>query len=190
MKKKLLTALTFSTLLMGMVACNPDEKTTTESKSSEPTYKKDKTKPKGRLAFQDMTTDQYLQNYNKIKDDLANQGIQILPFNLEYEESTETHRFYYTKAEDSTSEAKWVSVSLRRDDKTINSILYNGAPDLNTVKAMIKATGLTWSDKLDRMIEGNESNKDSNKIVVDAVKISIFGTPTTINVSIDAPASI
>ncbi|MDC7972445.1 MULTISPECIES: hypothetical protein [Bacillus] len=81
-------------------------------------------------------------------------------------------------------------MSLRRDDKTINSILYNSAPDLNTVKAMIKATGLTWSDKLDRMVEGNESNKDSNKIVVDAVKISIFGTPTTINVSIDAPASI
>lgn len=62
MKEKLLTVLTCSALLMGMVACNWDEKTTTESKSSEPTYKKDETKPKGRLAFQDMTTDQSLRN--------------------------------------------------------------------------------------------------------------------------------
>ncbi len=44
-------------------------------------------------------------------------------------------------------------------------MLYNGAPDINTIKAMIKATGLTWPDKLDKMVEGKESNKiSSNKI--------------------------
>nr|MCX3324301.1 hypothetical protein [Bacillus paranthracis] len=79
MKRKLLTALTCSALLMGMAACSSNEKTTTESKQSEPTYKKEEKKTKEKLAFQDMTTDQYLQNYNKIKDELAGQGIQILP---------------------------------------------------------------------------------------------------------------
>ncbi|WP_286099374.1 hypothetical protein [Bacillus mycoides] len=69
-------------------------------------------------------------------------------------------------------------------------MLYNGAPDLNTIKAMIKATGLTWSDKLDKIVEGKESNKDSENMVVDGVRISIFGSPTDINVSIDAPPSI
>ncbi|MCC2507628.1 MULTISPECIES: hypothetical protein [Bacillus cereus group] len=191
MKSKLLTALACSALFMGMTACGSNEKTTTESKSSEPAYKKEETKPKEKLAFQDMTTDQYLKNYNKIKDELAGQGIQILPFNLELEESTKTHRFYYTKEEDyGKTDTKWVSVSLRRDGKTIDSMLYNGAPDLNTIKAMIKATGLTWSDKLDKMVEGKESNKDSENIVVDGVRISIFGSPTDINVSIDAPPSI
>ncbi|MDA1529428.1 hypothetical protein [Bacillus cereus group sp. TH260-2LC] len=190
MKRKLLTALTCSALLMGMAACSSNEKNTTESKPSEPKYKKEEMKPKEKIAFKDMTTDQYLQNYNKIKDELAGQGIQILPFSLEVEESTKTYRFYYTKAEDTTSEAKWVSVNLRRDGKTIDSMLYNGAPDINTVKAMIKATGLTWSDKLDKMVEGKESNKDSENMVVDGVRISIFGSPTDINVSIDAPPSI
>lgn len=190
MKRKLLTALACSTLLMGLAACGSNEKTTTESKTSEPTYKKEEKKPKAKFAFQDMTTDQYLQNYNKIKDELAGQGIQILPFSLELEESTKTHRFYYTKAEDTTSEAKWVSVRLRRDGKTIDSMLYNGAPDLNTVKAMIKATGVTWSDKLDKMVEGKDSNKDSENLTVDGVRISIFGSPENINVSVDAPPSI
>ncbi|WIG19401.1 hypothetical protein [Bacillus anthracis] len=190
MKHKLLTALACSALLMGMVACSSNEKTATESKSSEPTYKKEEKKTKEKFAFQDMTTDQYLQNYNKIKDELAGQGIQVLPFSLELEEDTKTHRFYYTKAEDTTSEAKWVSVRLRRDGKTIDSMLYNGAPDINTIKAMIKATGLTWSDKLDKMVEGKESNKDSENMMVDGVRISIFGSPTDINVSIDAPPSI
>ncbi|MBK5345815.1 hypothetical protein JFU18_29020 [Bacillus sp. TH22] len=191
MKRKLLTALTCSALLMGMAACSSNEKTTTESKSSEPAYKKEETKSKEKLAFQDMTTDQYLKNYNKIKDELAGQGIQILPFNLELEESTKTHRFYYTKEENyGNTDTKWVSVSLRRDGKTIDSMLYNGAPDLNTIKAMIKATGLTWSDKLDKMVEGKESSKDSENIMVDGVRISIFGSPTDINVSIDAPPSI
>ncbi|KLA04045.1 hypothetical protein B4153_5910 [Bacillus cereus] len=189
MKRKLLTTLACSALLMGMAACSSNEKTTTESKSTEPTYKKEETKSKGKFAFQDMTTDQYLQNYNKIKDELAGQGIQILPFNLELEEDTKTHRFYYTKAEDTTSEAKWVSVNLRRDGKTIDSMLYNGAPDLNTIKAMIKATGVTWSDKLEKMVEGKESNKDSENMMIDGVRISITGSPTDIYVSIDAPPS-
>lgn len=39
MKHKLLTALTCSTLLMGMAAFSSNEKTTTESKQYEPTYK-------------------------------------------------------------------------------------------------------------------------------------------------------
>ncbi|PFB77591.1 hypothetical protein CN286_17125 [Bacillus anthracis] len=190
MKRNLLTALACSALLMGMAACSSNDKTVTESKSSEPAYKKEETKTKEELAFQDMTTDQYLKNYNKIKDELAGQGIQILPFNLELEESTNTHRFYYTKEEDNAkTDTKWVSVNLRRDGKTIDSMLYNGAPDLNTIKAMIKATGVTWSDKLEKMVEGKESSKDSENIMVDGVRISIFGSPTDINVSIDAPPS-
>ncbi|MCI0767402.1 hypothetical protein [Bacillus sp. TL12] len=190
MSKKLLTVFACSALLMGLTACGSEEKASSEQKTTEPTYQKEKELPKKNIALKDMTTDKYLQNYNKIKDELASQGIQVLPFNLELEESTKTHRFYYTKAEDNTTEAKWVSVNLRRDGKTIDSMLYNGAPDLNTIKAMIKATGVTWSDKLDKMVEGKESNKDSENIVVDAVRISISGSPTNINVSIDAPPSI
>ena len=44
-------------------------------------------------------------------------------------------------------------------------MLYNGAPDINTIKAMIKATGLTWPDKLGKMVDVKESIKiNSNKI--------------------------
>ena len=81
-------------------------------------------------------------------------------------------------------------MGLRRNDKTIENILYNGAPDLNTVKVIILATGVKWSDKLDKMVQGKESNKDCGNIVVDGVRISIFGNSTDINLSIDAPPSI
>ncbi|PRT05256.1 hypothetical protein C6352_26650 [Bacillus thuringiensis] len=42
---------------------------------------------------------------------------------------------------------------------------------------------------IDKMVEGKESSKDSENITVDGVRISIFGSPTDINVSIDAPPS-
>lgn len=190
MKRKLLTALTCSALLMGLAACGSNQKTAIESTSSEPTYKKEETNPKEKLAFKDMTTDQYLQNYNKIKDELAGQGIQVLPFNLELDESTETQRFYYPKAEDTTSESKWVTTYLRRDGKTIDSMFYIGEPDINTVKAMIKATGVTWSNKLDKMVEEKEPNKDSKNMLVDGIKILISESPNNIYVSIDAPPSL
>ncbi|PEB52493.1 hypothetical protein COO03_11975 [Bacillus sp. AFS098217] len=191
MHKKLLTFLVCSALLMGLTACGSNEKTTSESNKSEPTYQKEKEQPKKKLAFKDMTTDQYLQNYNKIKDELAGQGIEILPFNFEYEESAKTHRFYYTKDENMSKEdAKWVSVHLRRDGKTIDGLMYNGAPEINTIKAMVKATGITWSEKLDKMIEGKESNKEKEEITVDGVRINIFGSPTDITVMVDSPKSL
>ncbi|WP_459503093.1 hypothetical protein [Bacillus sp. C1] len=191
MKKKILTALTCGTLLVGLTSCGSNEQTTTESQKSEPTYKKEEEKPKQKVAFKDMTTDQYLQNYNKIKDELTGQGIQVLPFNLEFEESTKTHRFYYTKQENyGTEDAKWISVNLRRDGKTIDGLMFNGAPDVNTIKAMVKATGITWSDKLDKMIEGKESNQEKDEIKVDGVRISIFGSPTSITVMVDSPKDL
>ncbi|WP_144499442.1 hypothetical protein [Bacillus sp. FDAARGOS_235] len=190
MKRKLFTALTYSALLMGLTACDSNEKTATESKTSEPTYKKEETKPKGKLTFKDMTTDQYLQNYNRIKDELAGKGIQVLPFNLELDESTETQRFYYSKAEDTTAQSIWVSVDLREDGKTIDSMYYIGELNINTIKAMIKATGVTWSDKLEKMVKGKESNKDSGNMVVDGVKILISRSNTNIYVSIAAPPSL
>lgn len=191
MRKKLLTILTCSAMLTGLSACDSSENATTKSIKTEPTYEKkkeEKQEPKKKATFKDMTTDQYLQNYNKIKEELVAQGIEILPFNFEFQESTKTYRFYYTKEEDfATTDAKWVSVGLRRDGKTIDNLVYNGAPDMNTIKAMIKATGVTWSDKLEKMVEGKESNKESDKMEVDGVQISIFGSPTNINVMVNSP---
>ncbi|MEH6891481.1 hypothetical protein V7024_17650 [Bacillus sp. JJ864] len=191
MNKKILTALACSAVILGLSACNSNEKTTSEQKKNEPTYQKEKESPKQKVAFKDVTTDQYLQNYNKSKDELAGQGIEILPFKFEFEESTKTYRFYYTKEDDyGKGGAKWVTVGLRRDGKTIDHLIYNGAPDINTIKAMVKATGVTWSDKLEKMIEGKESNKERDEMKVDGVQISIFGSPTDINVMVNAPMNL
>ncbi|MFE8094020.1 hypothetical protein [Bacillus toyonensis] len=67
---------------------------------------------------------------------------------------------------------------------------YIGELNINTIKAMIKATGVTWSDKLEKMVKGKESNKDSGNMVVDGVKILISRSNTNIYVSIDAPPSL
>lgn len=137
-------------------------------------------------AFKEMTTDTYLSHYNKIKDELATKGIHTLPFELELEKKTNFYRFYYPKQENVANEkAIWVSVMLSGDQKTMDGIMYTGAPDFHTVKAMIQATGLTWTPELDQFIAEKNFAKTPKEMVVSDVKITIEGTAGQIKVMVD-----
>ncbi|TKI57281.1 hypothetical protein E8L90_18465 [Brevibacillus antibioticus] len=137
-------------------------------------------------SFKEMTTDTYLSHYNKIKEDLAVKGIHTLPFQLELDKQTNYYRFYYPKKENSANEkAIWVSVMLSSDQKTIDGIMYEGVPDVHTVKAMIQATGLTWTPELEQFIAVTNVAKTPKELVVSGVKVTIEGTPAQIKVMVD-----
>ncbi|MFF0829497.1 hypothetical protein ACFYU8_21230 [Brevibacillus sp. NPDC003359] len=137
-------------------------------------------------SFKEMTTDTYLSNYNKIKEELAVKGILALPFQLELDKQTNYYRFYYPKQGSAANEKSiWVSVMLSGDQKTINGIMYEGIPDLHTVKAMIQATGLTWTPELDKFIADTNIAKTPKEMVVSGVKIKIEGTSAKIKVMVD-----
>ncbi|MED4731726.1 hypothetical protein P9597_27055 [Aneurinibacillus migulanus] len=182
--KKYLVLLVALLLIAGLAMFGANEKTNASKSSSKHEKKQEETKSK--LTFTDMTTDQYLGNYNKIKNELAGKNIEILPFKLELEKDTNYYRFYYPKEEKYIKgKAKWVSVMLKRDGKTLDGLMYNGAPDLNTIKAMIQATGVTWSEQLDQFIKEKGANQVSEEIQVDGVRISIKRNPGDINVMVD-----
>ncbi|MFA4136294.1 MULTISPECIES: hypothetical protein [unclassified Brevibacillus] len=137
-------------------------------------------------SFKQMTTDTYLSQYNKIKEDLAVKGIHTLPFQLELDKQTNYYRFYYPKQENAANEkAIWVSVMLSGDQKTIDGIMYEGVPDVHTVKAMIQATGLTWSPELDQFVAVTNIAKTPKEMVVSDVKVTIEGTSAYIKVMVD-----
>ncbi|MED1948878.1 MULTISPECIES: hypothetical protein [Brevibacillus] len=137
-------------------------------------------------SFKEMTTDTYLSHYNKIKEDLAVKGIHPLPFQLELDKQTNYNCFYYPKHQNAASKKTiWVSVMLSGDQKTIDGIMYEGVPDIHTVKAMIQATGLTWTPELDQFIALTNVAKTPKEMVVSDVKITIEGTSAQIKVMVD-----
>lgn len=133
-----------------------------------------------------LSTSYNLSHYNKIKEDLAVKEIHTLPFQLELDKQTNYYRFYYPKQENAASEkAIWVSVMLGGDQKTIDGIMYEGVPDVHTVKAMIQATGLTWTPELDQFIALANVAQTPKEMVVSDVKVTIEGTPAQIKVMVD-----
>lgn len=136
--------------------------------------------------YKQMTTDEYLNRYNKLKTELAGKGIKVLPFTLEVEKKTNFYRFYYPKKQKYTKEeAKWVSVMLKSDGKTIDGLMFQGTPDFPTIKAMIEATGIVWSTQLDQLLTGGGTAKSSEEMKVDGVKISIKRESSGITVMVD-----
>ncbi|PGZ06878.1 hypothetical protein COE30_19975 [Bacillus cereus] len=114
MKRKLLTALACSALLMGMVACSSNEKTTTESKPKQEENVQEKTKVQ---TIQKQQKDSYvvseddlskaaqsigeIQNEQTINDMLIHMSLQKLTFNgnnLHVPGTRDVGRFQMTKA--------------------------------------------------------------------------------------------
>lgn len=161
-----------------------EKKNLSLSTSPQSNLKQEERKEAGTFTY--MTTDEYLSRYNKLKAELASQNIDILPFTLEVEKKTNFYRFYYPKQEKYTKdEAKWVSVMLQSDGKTIDGLMFQGTPDLHTTKAMIQATGIVWSNQLDQLLTVGSTAKAFEEIKVGGVKISIKRESSDITVMID-----
>ncbi|RGP96491.1 hypothetical protein [Bacillus sp. ISO11] len=184
MPKKILILGTFliAAILLG---CTDIEHKDTLNKIEAPG--KEPVDVKEKVALKHMTAEEYLKNYNKIKSTVSTQGIEILPFNLELEKKSNTYRFYYPKEVDkSDQDMKWVSVMLGENGKVIDGIMYTGYADIPTIKAMIQATNITWTNKLDQLI-GSIGNEDFSKTLeIEKVKLSVKGNSKNIKVMIDS----
>lgn len=170
MNKKLLVALGCSTLLMGLTACADSEKTTkTENKKVEANAQSSKETSTKKVPLQGMTTGHYLNNYNKIKTDLNKQNIAVPPF--EFKKIGDDYTLYSTENK-KPNESGYTQVTLGLDkDNTIYQMSYTGPIELNTIKAMIEATGIKWSDNLEQMIKSKGTEKD--RINIDGLNIYI-----------------
>lgn len=81
---------------------------------------------------------------------------------------------------------KWVSVMLGENGKVIDGIMYTGCADIPTIKAMIQATNITWTNELDQLI-GSIGNEDFSKTLeIEKVKLSVKGNSKNIKVMIDS----
>lgn len=171
-------------LAASLLGCKDTEHKDTLNKME--TYGKNPEGAKEKITFNNMTTEEYLKNYNNIKSTLSTQGIEILPFNLELEKKSNAYRFYYPKTgDDSDRNAQWVSVMLGEGGKMINGIMYNGPADIPTIKAMIQAANVTWTSELDQLITPKENEDFSKTVQVDKVKIDVKGNSNNITVMLD-----
>lgn len=82
--KKILLLGTFL-LAASLLGCKDTEHKDTLNKME--TSQKKPEGAKEKISFNNMTTEEYLKNYNNIKSTLSTQGIKILPFNLELEKN-------------------------------------------------------------------------------------------------------
>ncbi|HDR7890763.1 TPA: hypothetical protein QCY29_003112 [Bacillus toyonensis] len=184
MTKKILLLGTFL-LAASLLGCKDTEHKDTLNKME--TSQKNPEGEKEKIPFNNMTTEEYLKNYNNIKSTLSAQDVKILPFNLELEKKSNTYRFYYPKTRDvSDRNAKWVSVMLREGGKMIDGIMYNGHADKPTIKAMIQATNITWTNELNQLIDSIGHEDFSKTVQLEKMKLSVKGNSNNITVMIDS----
>ncbi|MDA1674681.1 hypothetical protein [Bacillus cereus group sp. TH152-1LC] len=185
MSKKLLSALTCGAIVLGLAACGSEEKTTTNSspKTEEPTKQKEnnsstKTVIEDSKNAVGLTPEQYLKNYNKIKDRFAKEKVKLLPFE---DVKTEYGPVLYitTGIEEKQPGYTRVTYHINKDGKTISNIQYVGPMDeMSTIQAMVEATGMPWDAEVSQLVESkgksaHEVRKNGWIITVDKSVVGV-----------------
>ncbi|MGX5609573.1 hypothetical protein ACWKTZ_24685 [Bacillus cereus] len=170
MSKKLLSALTCGAIVLGLAACGSEEKTTTNSspKTEEPTKQKEnnsstKTVIEETKYTAGLTPEQYLKNYNKIKDRFAKEKVKLLPFE---DVKTDNGPVLYTVPGIKDNQPGYTRIDYRttRDNKTISNIQYIGSmEEMSTIQAMVEATGMPWDAEVSQLVESKGQSKEGIK---------------------------
>ncbi|PGP12617.1 hypothetical protein COA01_32900 [Bacillus cereus] len=180
MSKKLLSALTCGAIVFGLAACGSEEKATTTSspKTEEPTKQKENTSST-KTVIEDsknavgLTPEQYLKNYNKIKDRFAKERVKLLPFE---DVKTDNGPVLYTIPGLKDNQPGYTRIDYRtnRDNKTISNIQYIGPmEEMSTIQAMVEATGMPWDAEVSQLVESKGQSKEEirkNGWVIDVEK--------------------
>ncbi|MEJ1518180.1 hypothetical protein R3O67_33935 [Bacillus cereus] len=166
MSKKLLSALTCGAIVLGLAACGSEEKTATNSspKTEEPTKQKEnnsstKTVIEDSKNAVGLTPEQYIKNYNKIKDEFAKERVKLLPFE---NVKTDNGPVLYTVPGLKDNQPGYTRIDYRtsRDNKTISNIQYIGPiEEMSTIQAMVEATGMPWDAEVSQLIESKGQSK-------------------------------
>ncbi|HFK1685306.1 TPA: hypothetical protein ACGXND_005273 [Bacillus tropicus] len=206
MNNKLLLTLSCSVLFMGLAACNSEPKkeeakqtatnqTTATSSNSEnqpratrngvPEDWTDDSKgtTETKAPFKKVSMDQYLKNYNKIKEKMKKEGKEIFPFVYDKETGT----VYSTKSKTEYQKNGYTQVEVYSNDAhEVVHIFYTGnVTDMNTIQAMTEATNIKWTKEMENMVLARqrfpEGIKNSNGTSFDA---RITGNDDEITISV------
>ncbi|MDA1652704.1 MULTISPECIES: hypothetical protein [unclassified Bacillus cereus group] len=207
MNNKLLLTLSCSVLFMGLAACDSEPKkeevkqTTAPSSNSENQPRatrngvpedwtddskgttETKEKQETKTPFKKVSMDQYLKNYNKIKEKMKKEGKEIFPFVYDKETGT----VYSTKSKTEYQKNGYTQVEVYSNDAhEVVHIFYTGnVTDMNTIQAMTEATNIKWTKEMENMVLARqrfpEGIKNSNGTSFDA---RITGNDDEITISV------
>ncbi|GAB6428189.1 hypothetical protein bcgnr5372_38980 [Bacillus luti] len=171
MNKKLVSVLTCGVLAMGLVGCGSEEKTATNSapKNEEQTKQQGNTSSTKTVSEESkngvsLTPEEYIKNYNKVKDRFAKEKVKLLP--LEYNKD-DTMGVFYTTPGLKREQMGFTHVDYHpnRKDKTISDIQYHGPmEEMSTIQAIVEATGMPWDAEVSQLVESKGQSNSNQSI--------------------------
>ncbi|PER24673.1 hypothetical protein CN490_22990 [Bacillus cereus] len=160
MNSKLLLTLSCSVLFMGLAACDSEQKkeevkqAATRNGASEDWTDNSKGKQETKAPFKKVSMDQYIKNYNKIKEKMKKEGKEIFPFEYEKQDHLVGYTVYSTRSKTEYQSKGYTEVEIYlNDDREVVRISYKGnVTDMNTIQAMTEATNIKWTKEMENLV--------------------------------------
>ena len=160
MNNKLLLTLSCSVLFMGLAACDSEQKkeevkpAATRNGASEDWTDNSKGKQETKAPFKKVSMDQYIKNYNKIKEKMKKEGKEIFPFEYEKQDHLVGYTVYSTRSKTEYQSKGYTEVEIYlNDDREVVRISYKGnVTDMNTIQAMTEATNIKWTKEMENLV--------------------------------------
>lgn len=169
----------------------PEEMPEDMKKELEERRKKGTTETKGKqetnVPFKKVSMDQYIKNYNKIKEKMKKEGKEIFPFEYEKQDHLVGYTVYSTKSKTEYQKNGYTKIDVYlNDEREVVHISYAGnVTDMNTIQAMTEASNIKWTKEMENMVLARKRNTDginmSNGVSFDA---SIPGNDDEISIEI------
>ncbi|WMY18300.1 hypothetical protein P3F89_27280 (plasmid) [Bacillus tropicus] len=172
MNNKLLLTLSCSVLFMGLAACDSEPKkeevkqAATRNGASEDWTDNSKDKQETKDPFKKVSMDQYIKNYNKIKEKMKKEGKEIFPFEYEKQDHLVGYTVYSTRSKTEYQSKGYTEVEIYlNDDREVVRISYKGnVTDMNTIQAMTEATNIKWTKEMENLVLAKQRHSNSIKM--------------------------
>ncbi|EOS8270867.1 TPA: hypothetical protein ACTZ3L_003756 [Bacillus cereus] len=172
MNNKLLLTLSCSVLFMGLAACDSEPKkeevkqATTRNGASEDWTDNSKDKQETKSTFKKVSMDQYIKNYNKIKEKMKKEGKETFPFEYEKQDHLVGYTVYSTKSKTEYQSKGYTEVEVYLNDaREVVRISYKGnVTDMNTIQAMTEATNIKWTKEMENLVLARQRHSDGIKM--------------------------
>uniref|UniRef100_UPI003D98C0D3 hypothetical protein n=1 Tax=Bacillus wiedmannii TaxID=1890302 RepID=UPI003D98C0D3 len=101
--------------------------------------------------FKKVSMDQYIKNYNKIKEKMKKEGKEIFPFEYEKQDHLVGYTVYSTQSKTEFQKNGYTKVEVFLNDaREVVRISYAGnVTDMNTIQAMTEASNIKWTKEME-----------------------------------------
>ncbi|BCC10500.1 MULTISPECIES: hypothetical protein [Bacillus cereus group] len=110
--------------------------------------------------------DQYIKNYNKIKEKMKKEGKETFPFEYEKQDHLVGYTVYSTKSKTEYQSKGYTEVEVYLNDaREVVRISYKGnVTDMNTIQAMTEATNIKWTKEMENLVLARQRHSDGIKM--------------------------